>query len=384
MKAIGLVLGVFSCLACIESPVGARHVLAAQQEAKPTLVVGSPAPAFKPEHWLKGESFESFKPGHVYIVEFWATWCAPCRRAIPHLTKLQAKHPKTLTVIGHATADRQQKIDDAREFVEQQDTRMAYTVTFSPRNKTYLDWNRAAGRRTIPSAYVVNGEGKIAYIGRPDKAMDDAVEAAIADLPRLAREAADARAEAYVAARQEEREARRDAKLQARIDEAAELANRLLAEGEDQRAVAVVDAILALDAKGEHRWASRKIELMVVTEKDDRYVLAEARRMADREYAEHAGGLSQLCKAIDLLEARTPKPEIPDALREIASSAIVQASELSSQANPEIEELLAGDLWRRGEKQAAIEAQRRAVVATPAQDDRREQRQAKLKAYTSG
>lgn len=38
--------------------------------------------------------------GKVVIVDIWGTWCGPCRRVIPHLVKLQKKHPQNLQVIG--------------------------------------------------------------------------------------------------------------------------------------------------------------------------------------------------------------------------------------------------------------------------------------------
>jgi thiol-disulfide isomerase/thioredoxin len=51
--------------------------------------VGDPAPPLKVEKFLKGDPVKAFKPGHVYVVEFWATWCRPCVASMPHLTELQ-------------------------------------------------------------------------------------------------------------------------------------------------------------------------------------------------------------------------------------------------------------------------------------------------------
>jgi thiol-disulfide isomerase/thioredoxin len=61
--------------------------------------------------------------GRIVVVNFWATWCAPCRREIPVLVDLQAAHdPEVLTVLGVAVDE-----DDAvREYVEQ--IGMTYTT----------------------------------------------------------------------------------------------------------------------------------------------------------------------------------------------------------------------------------------------------------------
>jgi thiol-disulfide isomerase/thioredoxin len=52
------------------------------------LKVGDLAPPFGPGGWVQGEPITRLEPGTAYLIEFWATWCAPCRKSVPHLNRL--------------------------------------------------------------------------------------------------------------------------------------------------------------------------------------------------------------------------------------------------------------------------------------------------------
>ena len=68
--------------------------------AKADLKVGDPAPPLSVSKWVKGTP-NKLTPGKVHVVEFWATWCGPCKAEMPILMKLQQVHgPAGLVVLG--------------------------------------------------------------------------------------------------------------------------------------------------------------------------------------------------------------------------------------------------------------------------------------------
>jgi thiol-disulfide isomerase/thioredoxin len=65
------------------------------------------------------------KGKQTYVVEFWATWCGPCRVSIPHLTELQKKF-KTQGVTFIGVSDETE--DKVKPFVDKMGDKMDYTV----------------------------------------------------------------------------------------------------------------------------------------------------------------------------------------------------------------------------------------------------------------
>jgi thiol-disulfide isomerase/thioredoxin len=131
------------------------------------LKVGDPAPALKVSSWLHGAEVKALEPGKVYVVEFWATWCGPCIQMMPHLGDIQEEYrAKGVTVIGFTSegTDVEAKV---LKFVEKRGAKLGYTFAFAKDQVTNDAYMKAAGQNGIPCSYVVNKEGKIAYIGHP-------------------------------------------------------------------------------------------------------------------------------------------------------------------------------------------------------------------------
>ena len=158
--------------------------LAATSESKaPTLKVGDPAPKLQTGKWVQGDPVKEFQAGKAYIIEFWATWCGPCRVSIPHLNEMHKKFmDKGLIVIGQDCWERDEKL--VEPFIQNMGEKMTYRVALDDkqtieRGAMAETWMAAAGRTGIPSAFVVDTKGRIAWIGHPMQLKESELEAVL-------------------------------------------------------------------------------------------------------------------------------------------------------------------------------------------------------------
>jgi thiol-disulfide isomerase/thioredoxin len=135
---------------------------------KAALAVGSPAPALRVEKWVKGSPVPAFEKGKVYVVEFWATWCGPCIASMPHLSAIQRQYKdKGVTLIGMTSEDPDNALSAVEAMVKRKGDGMGYTVAWDEGHATNEAFMKAAGKSGIPCSFVVDGAGRIAFIGHP-------------------------------------------------------------------------------------------------------------------------------------------------------------------------------------------------------------------------
>jgi len=142
----------------------------AQNDQTPLINIGDMAPPMRLREWLKGATIEKFGKGKVYVIEFWATWCKPCKAAMPHLSALAEQYRDSVTVIGIDIYENKNiTIEKIRHFVDSMDCRMNYNVAIPDSNFIETDWLLATGVKNqgIPVSFVVNRDGRLAWIGHP-------------------------------------------------------------------------------------------------------------------------------------------------------------------------------------------------------------------------
>ena len=135
-----------------QPPTGTQlRDVSASATPKPPVAIGQPAPDFTVKG-LDGKDVKlSSLRGKPVLLDFWATWCGPCRMSLPHTQKVAAEHGNEITVlsISNETADK------ISAFIKDN------KYTFAP----YRDTDDSAGFiynvQTVPTFVVIDAKGNL-------------------------------------------------------------------------------------------------------------------------------------------------------------------------------------------------------------------------------
>ncbi|HMN40871.1 MAG TPA: redoxin family protein [Phycisphaerales bacterium] len=355
------------------APKGAPRAKAKQADVK-RLIVGDAAPELQIEKWVKGEPVTGFEKGKVYVVEFWATWCAPCKASMPHLTELQQQYKdKGLTIIGVASPGWRNTQTEVEDFVKDGTIPMGYTVAWDKAvatdekdkndkpvmlGATDSAYMKAARQSGIPRSFVVDGKGNLAWVGHPmelDYVLDD-----------------------IVAGTWDYKES--PAKIQQMKNEASRLLDD--AETDPKGALAAMTEFEAKYPKMAPRLATTKYELQL-----SQGMYAEAYKtgatVVDQAVA-HKDALSLNRLAWGIVDPEGSVKDKQGGL-DLAMRAATKAVEITKEKDAAILDTLARCYWLKGNKVKAIDLQKRAISnLTKDEEEMRGQLQDTLKEYEGG
>jgi cytochrome c biogenesis protein CcmG, thiol:disulfide interchange protein DsbE len=154
------------CVAVFVTALGVAGALASGSASRSAVRTEAPrvAPAFrlpqlsKPDHVLSLEEFR----GRPVVMNFWASWCVPCRTEMPVLQAVATKVRGRVAFVG---IDHQDTRDDALAFVHK--TGVRYPIAFDPDGTTA----RAYGLVGVPTTVFIDARGRevARHLGKLDR-----------------------------------------------------------------------------------------------------------------------------------------------------------------------------------------------------------------------
>jgi len=311
----------------------------------PSLKVGDPAPRLQCGKFVHGDPVRSFEQGKIYVVEFWATWCGPCTESIPHVSQLQTKYKdKAVVVIGQNCGEEEEEV---AKFVKGMGDKMNYRVALDhvsqdEEGAMSQAWLQAAGEGGIPTAFVVDRQGKIAWIGHP-MGLDAVLEGVVAGT-----------FDPQKAAAEEAAELAAQGKIEEQIEKAMESSD-----------LSAIDKLIQEHPKMVEELEQAKF-VILLEKKDSAAVNALASKLIERQ-PDDIETLFWVAAALVDPESKLDKPDL-----DLALKAAVRANELTKGEDADILDNLARVHFTRGEVDKAIEIQTEAVAKEDDKQSRRE------------
>jgi peroxiredoxin len=96
--------------------------------------------------------------GKVLLVNFWASWCRPCIEEVPGIRRLiEAMAETPFAVIGVNVGEAERRVQATAKRL-----RMEFPILLDKDSATFKGW----GATVLPTAYILDGSGRVRYIGR--------------------------------------------------------------------------------------------------------------------------------------------------------------------------------------------------------------------------
>ena len=116
--------------------------------------------------------------GQLVYLDFWASWCAPCRQAMPVMDALYQRYRDRGLVVLGVNVDTDRK--SAQRMLDQ--LRPTFQIAFDPQGK----WPEAFGMKDMPTSYLIDAKGVVRYVRkgyreRDEQQLETAIKAALGE-----------------------------------------------------------------------------------------------------------------------------------------------------------------------------------------------------------
>ena len=136
---------------------------------------GRKAPAFMVDRWMTAEPDAR---GKVAIVDFWATWCGPCLKAIPHMNELANRFRGEVECVG-ISDESKREFEKGFEDRNLEPSMFRYALALDPKGRM----KSAFGIRGIPHVAVISTDWIVRWQGHPASLDANTVAAIVAADP---------------------------------------------------------------------------------------------------------------------------------------------------------------------------------------------------------
>ncbi len=144
---------------------------------------GRKAPAFVVDRWMTAEPDAR---GKVAIIDFWATWCGPCLKAIPHMNELANRFRGEVECVG-ISDESKREFEKGIEDRNLEPAMFRYALALDPKGRM----KSAFGIRGIPHVAVISTDWIVRWQGHPSSLDANTVAAIIAADPGVRANAGD-------------------------------------------------------------------------------------------------------------------------------------------------------------------------------------------------
>jgi cytochrome c biogenesis protein CcmG/thiol:disulfide interchange protein DsbE len=169
------------------------NALAVERSIEESAAHTQTAPELEIKQWLdrKGATLASMR-GQVVLLDFWATWCEPCRETMPRLERLHAKYKaRGLAVVGltelYGEADGK-PLTPTAEIASiaafKRELRLTYGIGVASNDANNLRY----GVRALPATFLIDRRGVVRYVGvgavdSSEDALEGVIESLLAEKP---------------------------------------------------------------------------------------------------------------------------------------------------------------------------------------------------------